>query len=71
MINPKAFKEYDIRGVYPDEVDEDLAYKTGCAFVRFLNQENPEIAVGRDGRASSESLFNSFKKGVADSGELF
>jgi phosphomannomutase len=68
MINPKAFKEYDIRGVYPDEVDEDFAYKTGCAFVCFLNQENPEIAVGRDGRASSESLFNSFKKGVTDSG---
>jgi phosphomannomutase len=68
MINPKAFKEYDIRGVYPSEVNEEVAYKTGCAFVRFLNQKNPEIAVGRDGRTSSEPLFNSFKKGVTDSG---
>ncbi|MEA2092456.1 MAG: phosphomannomutase/phosphoglucomutase [Patescibacteria group bacterium] len=68
MINPKAFREYDIRGIYPSEVNEEVAYKTGCAFVRFLNKNNPEIAVGRDGRISSESLFNSFKKGVTDSG---
>jgi phosphomannomutase len=67
-MNKKAFKEYDVRGLYPGEVNEETAYKVGKAFVYFLKKDNPEIVIGRDGRSSSESLFNSLKKGVVDGG---
>jgi len=60
MINPNIFKVYDVRGIYPDEIDEKAAYKTGQAFVRFLENEgainNRQIVVGRDARPSSECL---------------
>jgi phosphomannomutase len=67
-MNKKAFKEYDIRGVYPEEVNEETAYKVGRAFVGFLKKSNPEVVIARDGRTSSESLFSSLKKGVSDGG---
>ncbi len=67
-INEKIFKAYDVRGVYPDEIDEDVAYKTGRAFVAFLGKKNPSLVIGRDGRNSSPVLFESLKRGVLDSG---
>ncbi len=70
MLNSKIFKEYDIRGVYPKEINEDTAYKIGRAFVEFLGKSNKkiEIVIGRDGRKSSPSIFESLKKGMIDSG---
>ncbi len=68
MINEKVFKAYDIRGVYPNEINEDLAYNIGRSFVTFLKEEKPKIVLGRDGRKSSPSIFQSLKKGVIDSG---
>lgn len=67
-MNKKAFKEYDIRGLYPEEVNEETAYKVGRALVDFLNKGSSEVVIARDGRSSSESLFSSLKKGVLDSG---
>lgn len=67
-ISEKIFKTYDIRGVYKSEINEDVAYKIGKAFVAFLGKENPKIVIGRDGRISSPLLFNALKKGVLDSG---
>ncbi|MEM4336850.1 MAG: phosphomannomutase/phosphoglucomutase, partial [Candidatus Woesearchaeota archaeon] len=60
------FREYDIRGIYPSELDENIAYTLGVAVSKFLNQK--EIVVGRDGRVSSPSLHKYFVKGVIDSG---
>jgi phosphomannomutase len=72
MINPNIFKVYDVRGIYPDEIDEKAAYKTGQAFVRFLENEgainNRQIVVGRDARPSSEGLFAALEQGLLSQG---
>ena len=62
-MEKSAFKTYDIRGVYPQEIDEKLAYLVGRAFLPGLN-----IVVGRDGRESSLSLFKEVCRGIVDSG---
>ena len=61
-----AFKSYDVRGVYPTEINEDLAYKLGRAFVQFLNVD--EVVVGMDGRTSSPSLSKALIDGITDQG---
>ncbi|MBW3012112.1 phosphomannomutase/phosphoglucomutase [Candidatus Woesearchaeota archaeon] len=60
------FKSYDIRGVYGEQLDEDMAYKIGRAFVTFLKVK--KVVVGRDTRLSSDSLFESLAKGITDQG---
>jgi phosphomannomutase len=66
VLNPGVFKAYDIRGVYPDELDEDTAYRIGRAFVTFL--ECRTVMIGQDMRKSSPSLFASLAKGITDQG---
>jgi phosphomannomutase len=66
MIHPDIFKAYDIRGVYPDEVNEDAARAIGAAFVAYLKAGR--IAVGRDMRLSSPSLVEAFKDGATSQG---
>ncbi|MEK9151480.1 MAG: phosphomannomutase/phosphoglucomutase [Patescibacteria group bacterium] len=65
-MNPGIFKAYDIRGIYPDEINEDDAYAIGRAVVTHLKPKR--LGVGRDIRSSSPSLFASFARGVMDSG---
>lgn len=65
-MKPEIFKAYDIRGVYPDDINEDDAYNIGRAVVEYL--EPTRIGIGRDIRPSSPSLFESFARGVIDSG---
>ncbi|HEY5094830.1 MAG TPA: hypothetical protein VII69_06935 [Candidatus Eremiobacteraceae bacterium] len=65
-IDPGIFKSYDIRGVYPSELSERAAELIGRAFVEFLGCMS--VAVGRDMRASSESLFEAFARGVTAAG---
>ncbi|MFZ2187089.1 MAG: phosphomannomutase/phosphoglucomutase [Candidatus Moraniibacteriota bacterium] len=65
-MNPNIFKAYDIRGIYPDDIDEDAAYAIGRAVVEHL--EPKCLGIGRDIRASSPSLFASFARGVMDAG---
>ncbi len=60
------FKAYDIRGIYPEELNEKIAYKVGRAFVEFLKCKN--VVIGRDMRLSSDSLFKALAKGVRDQG---
>jgi phosphomannomutase len=60
------FKAYDVRGVYPDELDEDAARRIGFGFVRFTGASR--IVVGRDMRKSSPSLASSFASGAAAAG---
>ncbi len=61
------FHAYDIRGIYPDEINEELVYKIGLALCR-LFPETKEFCVGRDARLSSPSLFDSVAKAFIDSG---
>lgn len=67
-INPSIFKAYDVRGIYPREINEEAAYLIGRAFVDFLKKKNPTIVVGRDNRLSSPALFKSLTKGIIDQG---
>jgi phosphomannomutase len=60
------FKAYDVRGVYPDEFDEDASYRIGCAFARFAAAST--VLVGRDMRVSSEPMATAFMRGVTDAG---
>ena len=60
------FKAYDVRGVYPDQFDEDAAYRIGGAFATFTDAST--VLVGRDMRVSSGPLTDSFIRGVTDAG---
>ncbi len=60
------FKAYDIRGSYPDELDEEMAGKIGSAFVALLNARS--IVVGRDMRLSAQALARAFIEGAISSG---
>ncbi len=60
------FKAYDIRGVYPDDLDDDAARRIGSAFARFVKA--PRVAVGRDMRTSSPTLSEAFSQGVHAAG---
>jgi phosphomannomutase len=60
------FKAYDIRGVYPDQIDETVARLVGNAFVGFSGAE--QVLVGRDARPSSEPLVEAFTDGALRAG---
>jgi phosphomannomutase len=65
-IDQKIFKAYDIRGTYPDQLNEEIAYKVGRALVEYLKPEN--IAVGRDMRLSSPKLREALTRGIVEGG---
>ena len=56
------FKSYDIRGVYGDSIDQDIAYKIGKAFAEFVSDET--IIVGHDGRVSNIEMLDAFTSGI-------
>jgi phosphomannomutase len=60
------FKAYDVRGLYPDELDEDIARRVGNAFVAFT--QPAAVLVGRDMRPSSKPLAAAFADGAALAG---
>lgn len=60
------FKAYDIRGVYPLEINEDVAYKIGQAIVRVIKTK--KIVVGRDNRPSSPKIYESLVNGITSMG---
>jgi phosphomannomutase len=65
-VNPDIFKAYDVRGVYPTEVNDDAARAIGGAFVAYLKAKR--IAVGRDMRLSSPALAQAFIDGATAQG---
>ncbi|MHC4677369.1 MAG: phosphomannomutase/phosphoglucomutase [Planctomycetota bacterium] len=77
-MDPAIFKAYDIRGVYPDQINEDDAWKIGCATARFLQslvrgneQGQPKtqsVCVGRDMRTHSESITKALIEGMNAAG---
>ncbi|MEK6273749.1 MAG: phosphomannomutase/phosphoglucomutase [Actinomycetota bacterium] len=66
MLDPKVFKAYDVRGIYPAELDEEGGYAIGRAYVEQF--EPDKIAVGRDMRLSSPSMAKAVIQGVAEGG---
>ncbi|MBU4275053.1 phosphomannomutase/phosphoglucomutase [Patescibacteria group bacterium] len=66
MIDPEIFRSYDIRGIYPDQLNEDTAYLIGKVFVNYIKAK--ELAVGYDMRLSSPVLFKALRKGITEAG---
>ena len=66
-------KAYDVRGVYPDQLDEDLAHAVGAAFVQVLGIRAKDggpgaVVIGHDMRPSGPDLVASFAEGVREQG---
>lgn len=66
MLDPSIFKAYDIRGIYPSQIDEDGSYKIGRAFAMLVN--TPTIVVGYDMRISTPYLSKALINGIKDQG---
>ena len=66
MLEPRVFKAYDVRGIYPSELDEEGAYAIGRAFVEVFDPTR--IAVGHDMRVSSPSMADAVIRGASEAG---
>ncbi|HEY84810.1 MAG TPA: phosphomannomutase/phosphoglucomutase [Chloroflexi bacterium] len=65
-VTPSIFKAYDIRGIYPEQLNEEVAYAIGRAFVTFLDVDT--VIVGRDMRLSGPSIFENVVRGLTKQG---
>jgi phosphomannomutase len=65
-MNPHIFKAYDVRGLFPAELDEQIFHQIGRAFVAYLKAKR--IGVGRDMRMSSPGLAAAFIAGAREQG---
>src|SRR5690625_1617334 len=65
-VRMSCFKAYDVRGVVPDELDEDLAYRIGRAYAAVVQPR--KVAVGRDVRPSGPALVEALSRGLMDAG---
>jgi phosphomannomutase len=63
---PEIYKSYDIRGIYPEDINEDIVYKIGRAIPLYFGEG--DIAVASDNRASSPVLTYALQNGICDSG---
>jgi phosphomannomutase len=74
VVDPSIFKAYDVRGIYPDQMDEALAYRIGRGFARVLSDlQGPppselRVGLGRDMRLSAPSMADAYARGIADEG---
>ena len=68
-ITKSIFREYDIRGEYPNQINEEVVRKIGNAIAgKCINLNIKEICVGRDGRNSGKSLLEAMIGGLSESG---
>jgi phosphomannomutase len=65
-LDNTIFKAYDIRGIYPNQVNEDVAYRIAQAYAKFIQPKT--VALGRDVRLSGATLFEATKQGFLDHG---
>jgi phosphomannomutase len=65
-LDPKVFKAYDVRGIHPDELDEEGARRIGSAYVEVFGAE--AVAVGRDTRLSSPTMSDAVVAGAVEAG---
>ncbi len=69
---PEIFKAYDIRGIYPDQLNKNISYKIGRSYAILIQKENPNkklnIVVGSDMRLSSPELKKALINGLLDQG---
>ena len=68
-INPAIFREYDIRAIYGDDLNEDVAYTIGKAFGTYVKKlGESKVLMGHDNRNSHSVLYPSLMQGILDSG---
>lgn len=65
-VSKKGFGAYDVRGIYPDEVNEELAYRVGRSFPTLFQAK--KVAVGHDIRLSGPNIRDALAKGLNDAG---
>ena len=62
MFSEKAFKAYDIRGIVPTEVNEEMAYRVGRVFAVMLGAKS--VVLGRDIRTTGKKLTSALAEGL-------
>ena len=68
-INRNIFRGYDIRGIYPIEIDSDTAYTIGRGFGSYIRSiGKTQAVIGHDNRLSSDELYTALKTGIMESG---
>jgi phosphomannomutase len=73
-VDPSIFKAYDVRGLYPEQMDEDVAYRIGRAFARVLadgegkSPSELRVGLGRDMRLSAPAMAARYGDGLRDEG---
>ena len=68
-INRNIFRGYDVRGIYPKELDEDVAYTFGLGFgTHIQNLGFNKCVIGHDNRLSSPSLEKALIQGITETG---
>ena len=65
-VTDKGFGAYDVRGIYPDEVNEELAYRVGRSFPTLFGAK--KVAVGHDIRLSGPAIRDALTKGLTEAG---
>src|SRR3712207_1387604 len=74
VVDESIFKAYDVRGIHPDQMDEELAYHIGRAFARVLCQlqdirvSDLRVGVGRDMRLTAPAMTEAYVRGIAGEG---
>jgi phosphomannomutase len=74
MIDPGIFKAYDVRGLYGEQIDEEVAYLVGRGFARVLAElqgtqpSELRLALGRDMRLTAPALSERYARGMSDEG---
>ena len=68
-INNAIFREYDVRGIYGDDLNEDVAYTVGKAFGSYVRElGESKVILGHDNRDSHHELYPALMQGILDSG---
>src|SRR5205809_4127768 len=67
-VDPAIFKAYDVRAIYPGQINGEVARRVGRAFIDYLGGAPKRIAVGRDVRLSSPEIAGGFIEGARSEG---
>tara|TARA_Y100001935_G_scaffold197743_1_gene165969 strand:- start:1944 stop:3308 length:1365 start_codon:yes stop_codon:yes gene_type:complete len=68
-ISKSIFREYDIRGIYPEQINEEVVHKIAKAIsIKCLNEGISEICIARDGRLSGEKLLSALENSLSNNG---
>ncbi|MBR5913721.1 MAG: phosphomannomutase [Selenomonadaceae bacterium] len=65
-VNTSGFGAYDIRGIYPDSINQELAYRVGRIFPEMFNAK--KVAIGHDIRLSGPTISDALARGLTESG---